>query len=350
MKTWLTLIALAGCGLLPGEPEPQWQAESATNSLLDAYRAIFTSFDRDHNGAWDETEFPGSYSLDQNQDGLVTWDEARPPDALLRWQQNNLKQETDQLFSQADRNQDGRLSSDEIAGNGLLHNLELTAADLDSAAFGQLLFDTVHVKMRQASLRRPAPTGKKQIVLLHGVWAPGWYYLYPMVRHLEKQGYSVTGVNFWPTINDIHTFAGLVKAHVDRIKRPGEKISLVAHSMGGLVGRTYIQKLGGVHQVDHLVTFATPHWGSRLAEFLPIGITRQLAPNSTFLKQLNQVTQWPPVHLHCLWTKTDMVVVPARNAVLNTAEVFPPIPMTMHHTIVYAPQAWAYMDHVLGNP
>src|SRR5437870_13355800 len=43
---------------------------------------------------------------------------------------------------------------------------------------------------------------------------------------------------------------------------PGERIDLVGHSQGGLVGRYYVQKLNGAHRVRHLVTLGTPHRGT----------------------------------------------------------------------------------------
>jgi pimeloyl-ACP methyl ester carboxylesterase len=42
----------------------------------------------------------------------------------------------------------------------------------------------------------------------------------------------------------------------------GRKINIVAHSMGGLVARIYVQQLGGAGRVNRVVTLGTPHLGS----------------------------------------------------------------------------------------
>jgi pimeloyl-ACP methyl ester carboxylesterase len=42
----------------------------------------------------------------------------------------------------------------------------------------------------------------------------------------------------------------------------GRKINIVAHSMGGLVTRIYVQQLGGAGRVNRVVTLGTPHLGS----------------------------------------------------------------------------------------
>jgi pimeloyl-ACP methyl ester carboxylesterase len=46
------------------------------------------------------------------------------------------------------------------------------------------------------------------------------------------------------------------------------KVTLVAHSMGGLASRVMIEGYGGGPKVDHLVTIGTPHRGSVWAELL----------------------------------------------------------------------------------
>jgi hypothetical protein len=43
--------------------------------------------------------------------------------------------------------------------------------------------------------------------------------------------------------------------------------NIVAHSLGGLVARYYIENLGHDANVDKLITICTPHWGSDMADF-----------------------------------------------------------------------------------
>jgi hypothetical protein len=65
---------------------------------------------------------------------------------------------------------------------------------------------------------------------------------------------------------------------------PGAAVDIVAHSQGGIVARTYLQRAArawqpGLPQVEHLVTFATPHHGTeaaalgaRLRDGSPLGL------------------------------------------------------------------------------
>lgn len=71
-----------------------------------------------------------------------------------------------------------------------------------------------------------------------------------------------------------------------------DKVSIVAHSMGGLVAREYILLFGG-DDVDKLVTINTPHKGitGRVEKFCPVlGSKKEcedMSNNSIFLKRLN---------------------------------------------------------------
>jgi len=44
--------------------------------------------------------------------------------------------------------------------------------------------------------------------------------------------------------------------------KQGPRLTVVAHSMGGLVSRSFIERFGGSTIVEHLVTCGTPHQGS----------------------------------------------------------------------------------------
>ena len=46
------------------------------------------------------------------------------------------------------------------------------------------------------------------------------------------------------------------------------KIDIIAHSFGGLVSRTYIEKQGGQNNIDHLIMIMTPNHGTGLADYL----------------------------------------------------------------------------------
>ena len=55
------------------------------------------------------------------------------------------------------------------------------------------------------------------------------------------------------------------RSRADCVNNNYNKIDIVAHSMGGLVARYYIENLGYDNRVDKLITVCTPHWGTGYA-------------------------------------------------------------------------------------
>ncbi|MYR03909.1 alpha/beta fold hydrolase [Streptomyces sp. SID6139] len=72
-------------------------------------------------------------------------------------------------------------------------------------------------------------------------------------------------------------------------KSPDGTIDIVAHSMGGLVARSYMKNEGGIEHVKHLVTLGTPNHGTVLAGLPPAcsAQCKDMAPTSDFLRKLN---------------------------------------------------------------
>ena len=88
-----------------------------------------------------------------------------------------------------------------------------------------------------------------------------------LLETFQKNGYT-TGVNLFPFPYEWHASnietAKLLKAKVESVKTQTgwPKVDIVAHSMGGLVAREYIETLNGGSSIDQLVTLGTPHNGA----------------------------------------------------------------------------------------
>ena len=76
-----------------------------------------------------------------------------------------------------------------------------------------------------------------------------------------------------------------------------KQVTLIAHSMGGLICRSYLARHGS-DRVDRLLTLATPHQGSALAR---IGIgknAREMQPGSLWLRDMaNKAIKIPFISL-----------------------------------------------------
>jgi triacylglycerol esterase/lipase EstA (alpha/beta hydrolase family) len=145
----------------------------------------------------------------------------------------------------------------------------------------------------------------------------------PLVERLRSDGYDVT-LLVYPDygLGDINANAQRLAATVDAVRsRTGAvKVDLVAHSMGGLVSRTYVKNLGGSSRVDSLIMMGTPNYGTNLANVAQfffggscIGITacQQMARGSSFLNALNAGDDTiGNVRYTSIATKVDAIVFP----------------------------------------
>jgi pimeloyl-ACP methyl ester carboxylesterase len=117
---------------------------------------------------------------------------------------------------------------------------------------------------------------RKSVVLIHGLDDPGkvWQHLAPQ---LVKEGYNVWLMQY-PNDQPVAESALLFFEALQGLRQSGiARVSIVAHSMGGLVSREMLTSpdinyqssanTGQVPQVAALIMVGTPNHGSQLARF-----------------------------------------------------------------------------------
>jgi len=97
---------------------------------------------------------------------------------------------------------------------------------------------------------------------------------------------------FMAPMGDIKNYSSTLQQGVSEIiqETGAKKVNIVSHSMGGLVARWYIEKLGGTDNIGKLVMIGTPNHGLSPANLFSGSDNMagsQMAPNSKFLKELN---------------------------------------------------------------
>lgn len=158
------------------------------------------------------------------------------------------------------------------------------------------------------------------VVLVHGIFSSGRD-LTRMARYLEREGHPTYLLDLRP--NDgaagIDELAAQLATFVDE-QLPGKRFHLVGFSMGGLVSRYYVQRLGGVDRVEHLVTLAAPHQGTVMAELNPGRGGHHMRRNSDFLKELSDDRGvFDRVKFTSFYTPLDMIIVPANSSEMPQA-------------------------------
>lgn len=133
-------------------------------------------------------------------------------------------------------------------------------------------------------------------------------------RALRRRGFTqVCSWNYSPLLRDVETAAVALGRHLERVCQDTghERVHVVGHSLGGLVARYLVQRLGGDARVDSLVTLGTPHGGSRWAHVLPTPLVRQLRPGSPLLQELAAPAPGCRTRVTAVYSDLDQMVVPS---------------------------------------
>ena len=154
------------------------------------------------------------------------------------------------------------------------------------------------------------------VLLVHGI-VDNRSIFAVLARALRRRGFGVVhAVNFsvlTAFTGDIRVAARELGHHVERIcaSTGADKVHIVGHSLGGLMARYYVQRLGGDARVDTLVTLGTPHRGSIIAHFLPpTRVPQQLCPGSDLVRELDEPAPGCRTHVVAVWSKQDQLIIP----------------------------------------
>ena len=168
----------------------------------------------------------------------------------------------------------------------------------------------------------PANPEFNPVVLVHGIHSDSRD-MTRMARAFRAEGREVFTPDLAPnggqaTIEELASqLADYATKHVPR----GRKFDLVGFSMGGLVSRYYVQRLGGAEHVAHLVTIAAPHHGTVFASLHPGAGAAEMRRGSTFLRDLaKDDAALSRVKFTTFHTPLDLVVVPPSSAEMPQAQ------------------------------
>ncbi len=152
----------------------------------------------------------------------------------------------------------------------------------------------------------------RTLVFVHGLQANRASF-FPLQAYLAARGYRRQLSFNYPSRGSIEALALRLKREVDtQIK--GGRIDIIAHSMGGLVARFYLQQLGGARRVDRLITLGTPHHGTEASVYIPQALVRQLHPQSPLIQRLNALPLPEHLQIATFGAGGDVLVLPRSSA------------------------------------
>ena len=151
------------------------------------------------------------------------------------------------------------------------------------------------------------------VVLVHGL-VDNRSIFAVMRRGLRRRGFAqVCSWNYSPFLRDVESAAVALGGHIERIcqETGHDRVHVVGHSLGGLVARYLVQRLGGDARIDSLVTLGTPHAGTLWAHVLPTPLVRQLRPGSALLQELAAPAPGCRTRVTAVYSDLDQMLVPS---------------------------------------
>lgn len=390
LTIYILLTVLTGCNhpnttLL----DPNDQARPTEKFILTSVRNTFDEYDTNKDGFIELSELseaPASFKeMDKNSDGRLSFEESQPSVERVKNISIMINQFYEDLYKHLESN-DGHSvtakvlsSSDDLAlfresaaWQKSLTNISVQPDDNKVISIQQ--FDDMMnsffidlsseqqtfkssglwrwLKEKFGSGDNNVISNKKPVILVQGYAEPSWYFLYGIYRNLKKTGREIFPVNLFPNIGDIKEQAKIIASKIEQIKKEQnvQKVDYVCHSMGGLIGRYYIQDLNGANNIDHYISIATPHYGTYIS-WLGIGEgAKQMRPGSDFLTQLNAGNPLKPnIKYTSIWTKTDEIVIPPSSSVLIGSNVMPDVNFVGHLLILWAPKTYSQIQEALNK-
>jgi triacylglycerol lipase len=202
-------------------------------------------------------------------------------------------------------------------------------------------------------------THRNPVLLVHGITDTSRK-MRKIASHLRGYGWEVFDIDLTPNNGDsrlevlAQQVADLVERTFGREQSLAEpfqrKIDLLGFSMGGLVTRYYLQRLGGIDRVQRYISISAPHQGTIAAQFSTKPACIQMRPNSDFLRDLNSdVDRLKQLNFTSIWTPFDLIILPPSSSQLGIGKELS-IPALAHPLMVFDSRALNAISDALSQP
>lgn len=167
----------------------------------------------------------------------------------------------------------------------------------------------------------PSDAHRRGIVLVHGfVCNRGLWN--PHMRRLRESGVPFVSVNLEPVFGSIDAYAPIIDDAVKQLEcATGLAPVILAHSMGGLATRAWLDAFQADARIHRVITIGTPHHGTYLGQWAMVANARQMNLGSDWQKRL--ASREPATRYErftCFYGHCDNIVFPAATATLPGAD------------------------------
>ena len=184
---------------------------------------------------------------------------------------------------------------------------------------------------------------RRPLVLIHGLWDTPHLFR-RLVRRLDVHDIPLLVPHLPHRLGAVplRTLAQQLDDHIRRRWGDDTEVDLLGFSMGGIIGRVWMQQLGGVRRTHRFISVGSPQRGTVTAQWIPSWLFAGLADmkrGSPLLRALNADVQslkrMDCVSFYCRW---DLMVVPGWQAHLSVGTVSE-LPVLTHQQLMSHPRA-----------
>jgi triacylglycerol lipase len=192
---------------------------------------------------------------------------------------------------------------------------------------------------------------RNPVLLVHGLMDTS-HKMRKIAAHLRGLGWQVADIDLMANNGDtrLEILAQQVATKIERTFAQHQPIDLLGFSMGGLVTRYYIQRLGGIDRVQRFVTISTPHHGTIAANFSTRRGCIQMRPDHDFIQDLDRdVDRLNELNFTSVWTPFDLIILPPSSSQLGIGTELK-IPVLTHPLMVSDRRVLTAIATALSQP
>jgi triacylglycerol lipase len=187
------------------------------------------------------------------------------------------------------------------------------------------------------------PSTRRPLVLVHGLWDTPHLFR-RLVDRLDVHDVPLLVPHLPHRLGAVplRTLAQQLDDHIRRRWGDDTEVDLLGFSMGGIIGRVWLQQLGGARRTHRFVSVGSPQRGTLTAQWIPSWLFAGLADmkrGSPLLRALNADVQslkrLDCVSYYCRW---DLMVVPGWQAHLPVGSMSN-VPVLTHQQLMSHPLA-----------
>lgn len=196
----------------------------------------------------------------------------------------------------------------------------------------------------------------RPLVLLHGLWDTP-----RLFRRLEEElrrrspGLELFAPHLPHRLGavPIRALAAQLAELIEERFAGEASLDLFGFSMGGVIGRTWLQEHGGHQRTRRFVCLGSPQKGTLTAQLVPRRLLAGIADmkvGSALLRDLDrQASLLEPIQCFSLFSRTDITVFPGWRAVLPVGPQ-QALPVLTHRQLIVHPRAIQFLADLLLAP